>query len=69
LKIGQALADEEKATSRLPKPSTAFEFESRFEDEQDSEEEKQYKEDDAWGDVEDGEAHEVGSSHHESPVF
>jgi essential nuclear protein 1 len=52
LRIGQELADEEEEANRVlnPQPNIAFNFESRFEDE---EEQDPYDEDaEAWGDEE-----------------
>jgi essential nuclear protein 1 len=47
LRIGQELADEEEETLRIPKPNTAFDFNSRFEDE---DQEAGYEDEEAWGD-------------------
>jgi essential nuclear protein 1 len=47
LRIGQELADEEEETQRIPKPNTAFDFNSRFEDE---DQEAGYEDEEAWGD-------------------
>jgi essential nuclear protein 1 len=47
LKIGQELADEEKELQRISKPNTAFDFNSRFEDE---DQEAGYEDEEAWGD-------------------
>ncbi|RDW77192.1 hypothetical protein BP6252_05245 [Coleophoma cylindrospora] len=50
LRIGQELADEDEAENQVAKPNTAFDFESRFEDE---EEEEPFGDDaEAWGDEE-----------------
>lgn len=48
LRIGQELADEDQASRIVAKPNTAFDFESRFEDEEDKEVE--FEDDEAWGD-------------------
>jgi essential nuclear protein 1 len=48
LRIGQELADEEEEGEAVTKPSTAFDFESRFEDEE--EPEGTYDDEEAWGD-------------------
>lgn len=49
LKIGQELADEEEAENQAAKPNAAFNFDSRFQDEDD---EPEFGEEDgeAWGD-------------------
>jgi essential nuclear protein 1 len=47
LRIGQELADEEEEIQRIPKPNTAFDFNSRFEDE---DQEAGYEDEEAWGD-------------------
>ncbi|CAG8951806.1 hypothetical protein HYFRA_00005610 [Hymenoscyphus fraxineus] len=46
LRIGQELADEAEGENRIEKPNTAFDFESRFEDE----DEETYEDAEAWGD-------------------
>lgn len=48
LRIGQELADEDQESRIVAKPSIAFDFESRFEDEDDKEAE--FEDDEAWGD-------------------
>lgn len=47
LRIGQELADEEEELQRIPKPNTAFDFNSRFEDE---DQDAGYEDEEAWGD-------------------
>jgi essential nuclear protein 1 len=47
LRIGQELADEEEETQRIPKPNTAFDFNSRLEDE---DQDAGYEDEEAWGD-------------------
>lgn len=47
LRIGQELADEEEETQRIPKPNTAFDFNSRFDDD---DQEAEYDDEEAWGD-------------------
>jgi essential nuclear protein 1 len=47
LRIGQELVDEEEESRAIAKPSIAFDFDSRF-DEEDKEE--AYDDDEAWGD-------------------
>lgn len=54
LKIGQELADEAEGENRVEKPDTAFDFESRFEDD----EEEPFEDAEAWGD-EDEEVEEI----------
>ncbi|KAA6412543.1 MAG: rRNA processing [Lasallia pustulata] len=54
LKIGQELANEDSVETRAAPPNTAFKFESRFDNEQSSEEEAFQDDEEAWGD-EDGE--------------
>lgn len=46
LKIGQELADEAEGENRVEKPNTAFDFDSRFEDD----EEEPFEDAEAWGD-------------------
>jgi essential nuclear protein 1 len=48
LRIGQELADEDAEENKVQKPNAAFEFESRFEDEDGDED--NYENEDAWGD-------------------
>ncbi|KAM3084142.1 snoRNA-binding rRNA-processing protein [Clarireedia jacksonii] len=57
LRIGQELAEEAEAEDRPAKANTAFDFESRFEDE----EEPQFGDDDGeeWGDEEEEEVEEI----------
>lgn len=47
LRIGQELADEEEETQKTARPNTAFNFESRFQDE---DKEAGYEDEEAWGD-------------------
>jgi len=54
LKIGQELVEEEKEASKETPASTAFTFESRFNEDNGSEEEQRYEDEEEWGD-EDGE--------------
>ena len=49
LRIGQELADEDEAETEVHKPNPAFDFESRFEDE---EVQEPYEDAEAWGDEE-----------------
>lgn len=49
LRIGQELADEDEESNQVTKPNAAFDFNSRFEDE---EEEEPFAEGEAWGDEE-----------------
>lgn len=53
LRIGQELADEDEAENQVQKPNPAFDFESRFEDE--NEEQEPYEDAEAWGDEEEEE--------------
>lgn len=48
LRIGQELADEDEEGQVIAKPNTAFDFDSRFEDEEDPEE--VYQDEESWGD-------------------
>lgn len=48
LRIGQELAEEDQEENQIPKASTAFDFESRFEDE-----EEPYEDAEEWGDEDD----------------
>jgi essential nuclear protein 1 len=48
LRIGQELADEDQESRIVAKSNTAFDFESRFEDEEDREAE--FEDEEAWGD-------------------
>ena len=50
LRIGQELADEDEAENQVQKLNPAFDFESRFEDEDDGQE--PYEDTEAWGDEE-----------------
>jgi essential nuclear protein 1 len=47
LRIGQELADEEEEIRRIPKPNTAFDLNSRLEDE---EQDAGYEDGEVWGD-------------------
>jgi essential nuclear protein 1 len=47
LRIGQELADEEEETQRIPKVNTAFDFNSRLDDE---DQDAGYEDEEAWGD-------------------
>jgi essential nuclear protein 1 len=47
LRIGQELADEEEEAQRIARPNAAFEFDSRYEDE---DKEASYEDEEAWGD-------------------
>lgn len=49
LRIAQGLADEDEAENQVQKSNPAFDFESRFEDEDDQE---PYEDQEAWGDEE-----------------
>ena len=49
LRIGQELADEDEAENQVTKPNSAFDFESRFEDE---DEQEPFEDQEAWGDEE-----------------
>lgn len=57
LKIGQELVEEEKEASKAAPPNRAFTFESRFDENNDPEEELRYEDEEEWGD-EDGEVTE-----------
>lgn len=50
LRIGQELADEDEENNQVQKPNPAFDFSSRFDDD---EEEEPFEEAEAWGDEED----------------
>jgi essential nuclear protein 1 len=50
LRIGQELADEDEEDNQIQKPNAAFDFSSRFEDE---EEDEPFADGEAWGDEED----------------
>ena len=50
LKIGQDLAEEEQKESKIALPSTAFTFESRFDQASESDGDAQQQEEDAWDD-------------------
>lgn len=50
LRIGQELAAEDEESNQIPKPNAAFDFDSRFEDE---EEEEPFADAETWGDEED----------------
>jgi essential nuclear protein 1 len=59
LKIGQELVEEETEGSKAIPPSTAFTFESRFDEHNPSEEELRYEDEEGWGDEDDGVVEEV----------
>lgn len=50
LKIGQDLAEEEQKESKITPPSTAFTFESRFDQSSESDGDGQLQEEDPWHD-------------------
>lgn len=50
LKIGQELANEDIEETKAATPNTAFDFESRFDDETSSESEAFQNDEEAWGD-------------------
>jgi essential nuclear protein 1 len=56
LRIGQELADEDEEENQVQKPNTAFDFESRLEDEDGDE---LYEDGEAWGDEEEVEEIEL----------
>jgi essential nuclear protein 1 len=56
LRIGQELADEDAKENQVPKSNTTFDFESRFDDEN---EEEPFEDAEAWGDEEEVEEIEL----------
>ena len=59
LKIGQDLAEEEQKDAKIAPPSTAFTFESRFDQVSESDGEAQLQDDNAWDDEGDDIVEEV----------